>query len=338
MLILLLINFLFCDTLENNLEKIVLTYMANYDYKTAEKICKDFLINYPENCKGYELLSEIYLKQNDVGNAISINKKGIENNSECERLYFNLAEIYFQIGKYELASEFINKFESLQKFTIDKKTYFKTAGLIFFMLKDYTKAVKYFENYLKNDLFNIEIYELISKSYQNSSQYNLANSYKEIKNLIENKKFDNSNIFKFYAGTIFLKNNCYEKAEEYFKAIYEEMIDNIKLNFNFGLTYLLLNNSMQALDYIERAKRLYDKKYKYKKFFKRLLKTDSTGAKYTLVLALTYYLNTDYEKAENTFEEIKKYDKSLYNSFTIEDLKNKNSKLYKILPELFDAP
>ena len=67
---------------------------------------------YDKTNKWYQnSLSEIYLKNNDLDNAIKVALLTLEQNPEDHFSYYDIAKIYLSFGKYQEAEETINKFE-----------------------------------------------------------------------------------------------------------------------------------------------------------------------------------------------------------------------------------
>lgn len=335
-----LVSFLYSEGIEENLKRSVYIYLSNDKYKEAEELCCEFLKRYPDNCTGYELLNKVYVQWNNIVKAIKINKDGLENNPGCYVLYYNLIENYYRLGKYEEAEKYIVKLESLgtnfQK--IDFKNFLKLSGKTYFFLKDYYKAVKYFEKYINYKYDDEEVYDTIVISHKKIYNENLATAYSEMKKLLNTQYAKDEKLFRFYSGIIFLKYGEYLKSLENFNSIYDYMQNNIELNFNIGLANLLLNNPVEAEAYFIKAFSLHNKKSKIKKFIRSVLKNDKKGGKYALVLALTYYLNAEYNLAKEYYSKVKNYDKKIYNYFKFDDIINKSSKLYKELPLMYEVP
>lgn len=331
------------DELQKNLERTVARYLSIADYKSAEEACLVFISQYPQKCFAYALLGKIYENSGDLLKAIQIYKKGLENNPNCYKLYFRLAKDYFSLGRYKVSLKYLVELknygnQSIKKAEVSLFEFNKFTGKIFFILKDYYSAISYFEESLKYRWDDLEVYSFLQNSYKNTGDKNLAKAYFDIANLIRVKKIKEKNGYRLYSGIILIKYKKYKKALDRLLPLYEGMRDNIVLNFNIGLCYLLLDNPYNALEYLERVVHLYKKKTRIKYFFKRLFRIESLGAKYHLVLALTYYLNKEFEKARKTYLKIKNYDTYIYRSYTYNDFTFKESKIYKELPYMYEFP
>lgn len=331
------------DELQKNLERIVARYLSIADYKNAEEACFVFISQYPKKCFAYSLLGKIYESSGDLLKAIQIYKRGLKNNPDCYKLYFRLAKNYFSLGRYKISLKYLVELkkhgpQSIKKAEVSLFEFNKFTGKIFFILKDYYSAINYFEESLRYRWDDLEVYSFLQNSYKNTGDKNLADAYFDIANLIRVKKIKDKNGYRLYSGIIFIKYRKYKKALGTLLTLYEKMQNHIVLNFNIGLCYLLLDNPYNALEYMEKTVKLYKKKTQIKYFLKRLFRIESQGAKYHLLLALTYFLNREFEKARKTYLKIRNYDTYIYRNYSYNDFTSKESKIYKEMPFMYEFP
>ncbi len=319
------------------LKNIIYTYIIEQNYEMAVESAKQYIEKFPKDCEGYRLLGFIYEKEQKINLAIATYTR-FAKIDKCNLLNFYAGKLAFLDGKYKLAVLHLTKLVKNNKVDagINKLVFYKTLGESYFFLNDYISAVDNLRKCIKYNPYDVEVYDFISNAYANDGRKNYSNAYRQIKNLIiKNKRFK-KNTFNFQVALIFLGNREYNDAIQYFKKIELEYNNDYKYNFDFGLAYLLNNDSDRAITYISKAIEIYSNKFSLKKIVLNLLKLNRQIAKYYIVLSVAYNLNGYKKAAKIAHEKVKKYSPGIYKKYTFEVIKNKHSKLYKELPDMWE--
>ncbi len=339
LLIILSIKISYSNNLNKHVESIVADYMSKGDYKTAEEVGLQFISDHPMNCFAYSLVYNIYKKSGDISKAEKILKQGISSNPNCFKLYLHLAENSFSLNRYKESLYYLEELgENFKQVDIDSFELYKFKGKVFFFLNDYENAITYLKKCLKFKWTDYDIYSMLITSYFNIHNQEYANTFKELQNLIYKKKNISQKDYNIYYGILLIKYKKYQDAITVLGQSYFDMRKNIRINFNIGLAYFLSGDYTEALPYIKEAVYLYDKKYKVRRFLERLLRIESEGAKYRLLLSVTYYKNIEESEAKRWYNTIKDYDTNIYKSYPYDTFKDNEAKIYKDIPYFYEFP
>ncbi|MBN1899268.1 MAG: hypothetical protein JW827_10855 [Spirochaetes bacterium] len=337
------------DELKRNLERTVAEYLARDDFQNAAQSCLNYLDKFPDKCYPYILLGKVYEDSGDMIKAMDIYLQALDRNQYCYSIYYKLGKIYFSLGKYKLALKYLFDLEKIYTESesetggdiiepVNPYMINKSIGKNLFILNDYSHSITYFEKAITANPYDLEIYSFLQTAYDNLSDKDSSQAYSEMANLMRARKDLGLKKYKIVSGIIFLKYKKYKKALEQLNLVLEEDRNNIILNYNMGLLYLLTNNYPNALPFIQRTVDLYNKKTRVSRFFHRLFRIDSQGAKYHLVLSLAFYLNRETEQAKMVFQQIKRYDNHVFNSYSFKDFADKSSPIYRDLADMYEFP
>jgi tetratricopeptide (TPR) repeat protein len=145
------------------------TYWTN---KNDDKAIKAF-----EDIKEYSISGYIYQNKEDLENAVADYKKAIELDPKDHKSRYNLAQIYYSLGKKEDAKR---EYEAvLQQKPNDVEVMFLLASLRQ-ELGDYSVAINYYKDLLDNYLTEADKAAVTDdkKLFKNNVQYNLGLAYK----------------------------------------------------------------------------------------------------------------------------------------------------------------
>jgi tetratricopeptide (TPR) repeat protein len=133
--------------------------------------------------KGFRIRSMALNSLNNVDDALTQGKKALEislRNSytrESARLYNDLGTIYTKKGEYKLAASSLYKSLGLKKSNLKGAGIgptFNNIGLLYYKLKDYSRASQYFDSAKRNGSDSIIIMQNIALCQANMGQINLA--------------------------------------------------------------------------------------------------------------------------------------------------------------------
>ncbi len=324
----------------NEVEYIVTQYVANQRYEEALEELNKYKKAKPKDCRVYIEIVKVYEAMNILNNAKQVYLEGIDDAANCTTvLHYKLGVLCYNIGDYQDGIYYLKEFVKLadEADIISKyKNVYKIMGISYYLTSEHKNVIKYLKKYLKIDFKDAEVYKYLANSYLKNNDIDYYNSYLQINNLLLDKKNITKDDLLYKTGLIFFKYSKYEDAKENLLKIYKQKRKNYKLNFNIGLTCLFIGEHKNAVDFLEKTIKYYEKKFSLKKIVNKLLHTDKNGAKYYLALSMAYYLNKEENKAIDTFEEIKKYDSSIYKQYKYNFQGAKDSKLYQELKDAWE--
>jgi tetratricopeptide (TPR) repeat protein len=209
----------------NNLDK------AEKSLKTAIKLNKNLYV-------AYSKLGNVYLERGDNNTAISYYNKSLKINPKYSSAYNNLGLAYINLEQFEKALGYfnqslkldpkdetvLNNIELLKLTIIDEKD--KKAES-FISDKEYDKALKIYQEFLKKDPNSSEYNSKIGLCYAKMSKFDEANNYLQ-KALKLDKENDiaNFNMGNYYLELVNVIANPQENVE-----IIEKHINNAKSYF-----------------------------------------------------------------------------------------------------------
>lgn len=253
---------------EESYYKIGLCYFYLKDYQKALKKFDEYIKLYSDgkqkiNSQFYQA-NIFYLQKNYEGaiNLIffSLEKEKVSQKNK-ERFYFLISDIYFAQNELDLAIEELKKIEFYKNDLNARK------GSLFYYLKNYSSALKFFDKIIEGRLFfnNKEkiIYEKIETLIQ-LKKYSLAN--KVIDQYLKENKKESS----IYWNVFFLKNSINHYQKNYIESIqdmkkviakYTPLVEqnssykNLLLKSHLILIedYLALNQKILALSVLKKA-------------------------------------------------------------------------------------
>jgi len=141
--------------------------------KAGEQLLKAVEIS-PESYMAHSLLGVYYLRRNDANNAINSLKKSIEYKVNFGNSYYQLGQIYYNMGNYAESEKYFDK-------TLDYLN--PTPQMLNFMagnllqLSKFDKAIQYLTAALNMDQNFKEAYRGIAIAYQKKGQKDQAEAY-----------------------------------------------------------------------------------------------------------------------------------------------------------------
>ncbi len=320
-------------------KQVAIIYIINNNHGKALKILNEYKNNNPGDYRIYLELSEAYINIKNYTHAINNLLAGIEEAPDYKiRFYYKLGLIYYTLLNYEKSIAYLKQIpeKMIEQNYIDS---YKFIGLSYFLLSEYRMTIKYLNKYLKINKINYkdqDIYNYLAMAYLNIGNKNYYQIFYELDNLLTNNKNISYYDYIYKKGLLFLKYKKPEDAVNTLLNIHRLRKKDYKLNFNIGLAYSLINEYDEAVLYLKRSIKYYNKKFSLPKIFKKLLRLDETGAKYLLVLSINYVLNNQKKKAMQTFKQIKQYSSTIYKKYKLDYIKGKKSKLYNELEDLWE--
>ena len=255
--------------------------------------------------------------------------------------YIKIAEIYYQLEKYDKAIEFYHKIEHK-----GEKEYFR-IGEIFLKKKDYNKTIEYYNKILKLNQENekalfaqgavyvemqkyqkaIDIYhQIIVLNPKNDEAYiNMANLY------FVDKKYKEA--VKYYQKAINLnhKINIIRSRDLAFKKL-KKMPNDIKDYYKKGSQSNKVGNYTTAIRYLEKAKELNSVDYKIYNALGEAYCRVENFPKALSALTKSYKLNKKdakvYEVIGNVYYKQKNYEQAIKNYQDVIKINPKNEDIY----------
>jgi tetratricopeptide (TPR) repeat protein len=132
----------------------------------------------------------------------------------------------------------------------------KEVAKFYFLKKNWTKAIPYFESHLKNNNEDIEAMLLLFQSYSENSQFDILS--KKSENTID--LFPLQPQFYYYAGLSYNQLKNFKKAKDFLEMGLDYVVDNIKLETNFniqlGEAFAGLGDTKKKETYFAKAEKL----------------------------------------------------------------------------------
>jgi len=199
----------------------------------------------PEDQHGLLFLGFIY-SSIDTEQAIEYYQKAIDKNPSIAAAYFGIGVIYDEQNKYDEALIMYEKALSLSKWN---QLFLDNLGHIYYLKKEYNKS--------------IEKYELILRLNENYLQtyYTISNSYRLTGNM-EQARIDQEKLIKYLDNenvTRLKRNNepwffSFGNEKVYF---FDYPTKKFYAYYNIALTYYLLGNEFEAMQYIKKQRFAY---------------------------------------------------------------------------------
>jgi len=264
---------------------------VNNDASLFMKTLHDWLDEYPKDRDANYTLADLYAKWNNYDQAIVYFKNAIQSDPNYRIAYNRLGYAYANIGKFEKALSFLNKYKNL---AIDEANPYDSMGEIYFLYGDYQKAEKKLKKALDiNDNFN-------------SSRWQLANLYLEMGNY--KKAIQTYHEFLDRVSNETTKANAYSMlARAYWRtgerdsaiAYYEMSLEKNPLDF---MAIERLNDIHLKNNEVTKAQEGLQKTYNQ---FKALLKSDlyKFRALYALITFSTFW-DVNQDETMNILENI----------------------------------
>ncbi len=322
------------------IKSIAIQCVNNDRFQDGLDILGEYKKKNPHDYRVYIELAGVYSAMDDHRKVEQIYKEGIEAVTNCSPvLYHELGMLYYSSGDYRKALSCFEKFTGCgpeQEVKSDYQKAYKAMGISYFLLSNFTNAIKYLNRSCKVDFKDEETYKHLSVIYKKRGGKDYSKAYLELSNLLIKEKNIKEDDFFYKMGSIFFKYNKYKDAKESLLKIYDRRSRDSKLNFNIGLVCYFNEEYKESINYLEKAIKYYEKKFSIKKIFNKLFHIDNIGAKYHLALRLSYFLNKEYKKADRAGLEIKEYNRSMYEKYKDKSKLGKDSKLYKELKESWE--
>ncbi len=263
------------------------SYRTQSNFKKAEDRIQSLLDRTKDNimlAKAHESLGLIRAQQGQYTNAIQEYKKaesyleGLSDEREpiLGRLYFKIAKLYSDQGKYIDAKEFLEKSRKI----LEKKNSHSLLTSTYFLLARLEKGRGKWEEALQYFKKGVDSWKKINESYQRvGGLHDIGSFYKGIRELSNAEKFLNETIetcekfgYRYLkAQALLTLSECYLEKEEYEKAIESaEEADDIFGSLGkeeeqgyahalFGQIYIKLDMDDKAEDHLSRAISIYQK-------------------------------------------------------------------------------
>jgi len=240
----------------NILYTLGLVYYLREEYDKAEKYLKRAIKVSNDFVDAYELLLEIYLKQNRLKEAKKILKKLAKINPNDYTIYVYLANIEYTLGNLRKAIEYIKKAIDLNP--KNSELYYYLA-YYYDMLGNWDIAKKYLEKSIKlnpsnADALNYLGYSLILRNENIDRGIELVK--KALKLEPKNPAFLDS------LGWGYLKKGNLEKAKMYLLKAYQKLPNDPVINAHLGELYEKLGNKKKALEFYKKSLKLLKKEEK----------------------------------------------------------------------------
>jgi len=141
------------------------------DFAQALKLYKNLHDTFPKEVLFINLIAQVYIQIDQLGNAIEWLKKSIKLNQSQSEAYLNLGSIFFQIEDWNASLENFNKVIDLDKSNV---TAYYNRGLVFKKLLRLDEALDDLNNALRVDKNNFEILNEIATTQFELFQYEEA--------------------------------------------------------------------------------------------------------------------------------------------------------------------
>eukprot|EP01084_Bolivina_argentea_P152586 266157_1 len=179
--------------------------LKKYDLYFETAFCCYKFGDKPEAIKYYQLYHDQHQNNNTKQKRVT-------------RCIGNMAKIYLHLNDIIKALEL---FLSLSKAEIDRRNFNSMIGRCYYQLKQYKKAIPFFETHLEQNPNECRIYRQISRTYSEIQEYEIANKYLErafeIKDLSNDDKsyvYQVWGVNQYYQGDLYAGIECTLKAVE----------------------------------------------------------------------------------------------------------------------------
>jgi tetratricopeptide (TPR) repeat protein len=250
-----------------------------YLKKDAEKSIKfignalDVNINTTQSAEAQELLGDIYRYWNQFDLAISAYRISLQN-VKTPSAQLKLAKSYLDNGNFETSLSTYKTIDQKSLSNYNKAVWFEGTGDVYVQLKDFTKAIKAYEDGLEvaqKHLIAPKVTDLNSKIaqvYSDQGQTSKAKSYfsnslslaksenkkRAVEEQIKVAEFNNLNAD--YESEIVLRKQAIEGIKDIERdsvITNESPITSQKQNYKLGTAYLLNNDLDNAIPYFEKS-------------------------------------------------------------------------------------
>ena len=324
----------------NSVQNVVGRLVNSGRHEEALSILKEYESKKMNDCRVYIEMANVYRSMNNPFKAIQVYLEAIEDVPCCRtNLYYKLGMFYYSIGDYEKAVIILNKFMDIvsdSDIKLNYKNVYKVMGISSFIKTNYNNAAKYLIMHSEIDFRDEETYKYLSDIYKKQKDKDHEKAFMDLRNLLINENNISDEDFFYTKGLLFFKYNKYQVAKTNLLKVYEKRRQEHKINFNIGLACFFIGDYKDAVIYLEKAVKYYEKKFSFKKFFNKMFRIDERGAKYLLVLRICYAKNKDNKKKSSTGEKIKEYSRSVYNKYKGEIKSKKMLELYKELQDSWE--
>jgi tetratricopeptide (TPR) repeat protein len=308
-------------------------------YKPALNLLEDYKNENPHDCRIYMEIADYYKRKNNTQKIESIYLEGIDKakQSECRNeLFYKLAKFYYYNGKYNNVIEYLDKYiKSIggPKSEPGFQDTYKLMGISYYLLAETNldKAEECLRKHIKNNFNDYEAYRYLSKVCDKLNKKDYSKAYKDIGNLLVLKKNISESDLSYEKAHIFAMYKKYRDTKTNLRRIYDERWNDIKLNFNIGLASLLIEEYGDAVKYFEKAVKYYEDKFSLKKSFNNLFGIDTRGARYLMMLQISYFFNKNNPDANKTEKKLKEYNESYHEKYKSKRWRGKDSKFDKEL-------
>jgi len=156
---------------EGNFYKRANEFLNNGDLNQAEKYYIKAITQNPKDCRSYNELGVVYLKEKNFPDAINCFKQAIEIDKGNAVFYNNLGLAYHRQGKYKKA---ISEFKKSIALDPKPSRRYINLGLAYMKLGNFQKAKENFDRALKIDPDNIEYLTLFAQTLLKLGDEDLA--------------------------------------------------------------------------------------------------------------------------------------------------------------------
>ena len=226
------------------------TYMKNNQLDDALEIIKKAIKNDYKNVDLKKTLADLYCQKNDYESAIQIYENLIESvhPSEVPDIKLCLSNVFYKYGNYyhqlNRYQDAFSKFNKAIEYDGSNPEFYITIAELNYKIKNYGDAAK-----------NYKI--AISLDPKNSSYYlTIANMYYESGNILEAKKYyietiqidPESVVAHTKLGIIYAKQQTPQNAIEEFTKALKLDPNNVDIRYNLALAYEISNNISKAIE------------------------------------------------------------------------------------------
>ena len=257
--------------IQKKIEK-ALEYCRNNNFKQAVIILSNILQRFPNQPNALQILSEIYISENNFEKAEQVFQQLIDMSYLSEKDLVKFANIKLELNKPEDAKEIF------QKITHYRDVNYFIGYIKTYRMLDRFYAIEAIEEDICYQNFSQDLNLMLTLGYT----FNFFSKYKKALNLYEKNKYIFSNEPKFlYNYAITLNNNrYYDEALNILKSIEKKFGSTVEIKKIIAASYMFKNEYTEAIHELDKCKQMSPDDYDIdiKKTFILLLQKNTKAA------------------------------------------------------------